>query len=336
MKLVNQGMILGEQQFYKFLKPDGTYVTWREAGIARVGPDTWVKLSRPPGVYTQPPGVVVAPGEPFEVLRSATAVEVLASDVERTGNRYVLKNDEDSYVEARAYKMSKSRGNVVNPDEVVAEYGADSLRLFEMFMGPLEAVKPWSMEGVKGVRGFLERAWRMIVDDRAEAVCLNAAVQDVEPTAEQNRVLHKTIHAVTRDVEQMGFNTAIARMMEFVNYFSKADPRPKQAMEKFVLIVSPFAPHVAEELWQALGHAETLAYEPWPEYDESLLKEDVIELPVQVNGKLRAVVQVPAGADRAAMETAARQHPKIAELLAGRSIRKVIVVPGRMVNFVVK
>ena len=153
-------------------------------------------------------------------------------------------------------KMSKSRGNVVNPDEVVREYGADSLRLYEMFMGPLEAVKPWSMDGVSGVRGFLDRVWRMILDDRAEAMQLNAAVQDVEPTAEQNRMLHKTIKAVTNDLEQMSFNTAIARMMEFTNFFLKADVRPKAAMEKFVLLLSPFAPHMAEELWQALGHAD--------------------------------------------------------------------------------
>ena len=151
-------------------------------------------------------------------------------------------------------KMSKSRGNVVNPDEVVREYGADALRLYEMFMGPLEAVKPWSMDGVSGVRGFLDRAWRMILDDRAEAVQLNAAVQDVEPTAEQNRMLHKTIKAVTNDLEQMSFNTAIARMMEFTNFFLKDERRPRVAMEKLVLLLSPFAPHMAEELWQALGH----------------------------------------------------------------------------------
>jgi leucyl-tRNA synthetase len=239
-------------------------------------------------------------------------------------------------VESRAYKMSKSRGNVVNPDQVVADYGADSLRLFEMFMGPLVAVKPWSMEGVSGVRGFLDRVWRMIVDERAESMRLNAAVQDAEPTPEQNRVLHKTIQAVTRDVRQMSFNTAIARMMEAANFFLKAEVRPTTVMERLVLILSPFAPHIAEELWQLLGHEKTLAYEPWPEYDEASIKEDTIELPVQVNGKLRAVVQVPSEADRNVMEEAARAHPKIAEYLAGKKVQKVIVVPGRMVNFVVR
>jgi leucyl-tRNA synthetase len=233
-------------------------------------------------------------------------------------------------------KMSKSRGNVVNPDEVVREYGADSLRLYEMFMGPLEAVKPWSMDGVSGVRGFLDRAWRMIVDDRAESVQLNAPVQDVEPTADQNRMLHKTIKAVTADLEHMSFNTAIARMMEFTNFFLKEEHRPRAAMEKLVLLLSPFAPHIAEELWQVLGRNTTLAYEPWPAFDEAALREDTIEVPVQINGKLRWRIQVAAGTDKAALEAAARTDPKVAELLAGKTVVKAIVVPGRMVNFVVK
>jgi leucyl-tRNA synthetase len=233
-------------------------------------------------------------------------------------------------------KMSKSRGNVVNPDEVVKEYGADALRLYEMFMGPLEAVKPWSMDGVSGVRGFLDRAWRMILDDRAEAVVLNPAVQDVEPTAEQNRMLHKTIKAVTDDLEHMSFNTAIARMMEFTNFFLKSEVRPRLAMEKLVLLLSPLAPHIAEELWQALGHAGTLAYEPWPAFDAAAIREDTVEVPVQVNGKLRGRISVPTDADKTVLEAAARGDAKVAEMLAGKTVLKTIVVPGRMVNFVVK
>jgi leucyl-tRNA synthetase len=233
-------------------------------------------------------------------------------------------------------KMSKSRGNVVNPDEVVKEYGADALRLYEMFMGPLEAVKPWSMDGVSGVRGFLDRAWRMILDDRAEAIALNPAVQDIEPTAEQNRMLHKTIKAVTADLEHLSFNTAIARMMEFTNFFLKTDQRPRVAMEKLVLLLAPLAPHIAEELWQALGHADTLAYEPWPTFDPAAIREDTIEVPVQINGKLRGRVQVPTDADKTVLESAARGDAKIAEMLAGKTLLKAIVVPGRMVNFVVK
>jgi len=231
-------------------------------------------------------------------------------------------------------KMSKSRGNVVNPDEIVREYGADSLRLYEMFMGPLEATKPWSMAGVNGVRGFLDRVWRLIADEKAESLQLNPAVQDVSPADEQMRVLHKTIKAVTHDVTTLGFNTAIARMMEFVNFFTRESTRPKSVMEQFVLLLSPFAPHIAEELWQLLGHAQTLAYEPWPEYDESLTVDATIEIPVQILGKVRTKIQVPAEtspADLLAIAKVAAAH-----WIEGKQVVKEIVVPGRLVNLVVK
>jgi leucyl-tRNA synthetase len=233
-------------------------------------------------------------------------------------------------------KMSKSRGNVINPDHVVKEYGADSLRLYEMFMGPLEATKPWSMEGVNGVHGFLNRAWRMIADEFAEEVRLNPALCDDTPTAEQLRVLHKTIKAVTEDIAKLSFNTAIARMMEFCNFFTKADRRPRAAMEPFVLLLSPFAPHIAEELWHLLGHQETLAYAPWPSYDEAHLVESEVEIPIQINGKLRSKITVAADADKQAMIAAAKADVRVAELLAGKEIKNEIAVPGRMVNFVVK
>jgi leucyl-tRNA synthetase len=248
----------------------------------------------------------------------------------------VLSADPSIRVDSRAHKMSKSRGNVVNPDQVVKEYGADALRLYEMFMGPLEATKPWSMTGVNGVRGFLDRVWRMIVAERSETPELNAAVKDIAPTIEQNRVLHKTIAAVTADLERLAFNTAIAKMMEFTNFFTKADVRPRAVMEKFLLILSPFAPHIAEELWQLLGHDQTLAYEPWPAADPALVKDAVVEVPVQVNGKLRGRVTVPAGADAAKTEAAARRDSKIVEILDGKTVVKVVVVPGKLVNFVVK
>ncbi len=312
-KLVNQGMILGEMEFTVYQNAAGDWV-----GASRVG-------SNADGQTVLKPS-----GEPV------TAVKLDHKEVQKQGDLFVLKADSQIKIDSRAYKMSKSRGNVVNPDEVVTGYGADSLRLYEMFMGPLEAVKPWSMDGVSGVRGFLDRAWRMIVDDRAETVELNSAVRDLEPTAEQSRMLHKTIKAVTEDVDQLAFNTAIARMMEFTNFFLKQDRRPKEAMEKFVLLLSPFAPHVAEELWEALGHDQTLAYQAWPQFDESLIKEETIEVPVQINGKLRSRIRVAADAERDKLEKAARSDPKIEELLAAKTIIKVIVVPGRMVNFVVK
>jgi leucyl-tRNA synthetase len=233
-------------------------------------------------------------------------------------------------------KMSKARGNVINPDDVVRDYGADSLRLFEMFMGPLEAVKPWSTQGVVGVRGFLDRVWRLIVDDKADLLVLNEAVQDVAPTEEQLRTLHKTIKHVTNDIQRLEFNTAIARMMEFTNFFTKQPVRPRSIMEAFVLILSPFAPHIAEELWQLLGHEKTLSYEPWPQYDEALTQDAEIEIPVQILGKLRSKVVVPAGSDQAALIAAARADNRIAELLSGKEVVKTIVVPGKLVNFVVK
>ena len=231
-------------------------------------------------------------------------------------------------------KMSKSRGNVINPDIVVKEYGADALRLYEMFMGPLEQMKPWNMDGVNGVFGFLNRVWRMIVDDQLDDLQLSGALSDDAPTDEQNRVLHKTIKAVTGDIEKLSFNTAIARMMEFTNFFTKQKQRPRVAMEQFVLLLSPFAPHMAEELWQLLGHGETLAYEPWPVCDESLLVESELEIPIQIKGKVRTKITVPADADKAQIEEIALADEKVQQLLEGKKIIKTIVVPGRLVNFV--
>ena len=311
-KLVNQGMILGETE----------YTGYRSQTV-------WINSAE---VATDADGKPIAK----TTREPLTAVSLKPDEVAKQGEVFVLKADPSVRIESRAYKMSKARGNVVNPDEVVKEYGADSLRLYEMFMGPLEAVKPWSTKDVSGIAGFLDRVWRMMIDERAEETRLGAAVVEIEPTAEQNRVLHKTIQAVTRDIEQMSFNTAIARMMEFTNYFFKVPQRPKAAMEQFVQLLSPFAPHLAEELWQQLGHAQTLAYEPWPAFDEALIKEDTIEIPVQINGKLRGRIVVAADAADAVMVAAARADEKVAELLAGKTLVKVIVVPGKMVNFVVR
>jgi leucyl-tRNA synthetase len=313
MKLINQGMILGEMEFTGYRKQAGGWLSASDVKFDAENKPIDKKSGQP-----------------------ATAVRVDPAHVEKQGEFFALTADPAIRVDSRAYKMSKSRGNVVNPDQVVKEYGADSLRLYEMFMGPLEATKPWSMTGVNGVRGFLDRVWRMIVADRSETAELDAAVQDVPPSIEQNRVLHKTIAAVMADLERLHFNTAISKMMEFTNYYTKADVRPRSVMEKFVLVLSPFAPHIAEELWQLLGHDKSLAYEPWPPADPALVRDDVAEVPVQVNGKLRGRVSVPAGSDAAATEAAARQDPKLAELIAGKTIVKVVVVPSKLVNFVVK
>ena len=236
----------------------------------------------------------------------------------------------------KAEKMSKSRGNVINPDDVVRDYGADSLRMYEMFMGPLEQVKPWQMSGVEGVYRFLCRVWRMIVDERAEDVVLNGSVQDVAASDEQLRMLHKTIKAVSQDIDRLSFNTAISRMMEFINFMLTQEVRSKAVLEQFVLLLNPFAPHAAEELWNVLGHDSTLAYQSWPTWDEALLVEDCVEVPVQFNGKLRAKIVVAAGADATAMQAAAEADETVQKNLEGKTIVKVVAVPGRMVNFVVR
>src|SRR5690606_22051445 len=175
--------------------------------------------------------------------------------------------------------------------------------------------------------GFLDRAWRMIIDERAETLTLAPAVQRVEMTPEQTRVLHRTIKAVTHDTESLNYNTAIARMMEFVNFFTKQSVRPHHAMEQFVLLISPYAPHFAEQLWLALGHSDTLAYEAWPEYDEALTIEESVEVPVQINGKLRTRITVARGSANDDLLAAARSDPRIAELLTGKVIRKTVVIP---------
>lgn len=205
-----------------------------------------------------------------------------------------------------------------------------------MFMGPLEQVKPWQMSGVEGVYRFLGRAWRLMIDDRAEEMKLLESVTLGEPTEEQLRVLHKTIKAVSDDIDRMSFNTAISRMMEFVNFMSGQDQRPKSVLEPFVLLLSPFAPHIAEELWNVLGHPGTLAYEPWPNYDPARLVEETVEIPVQVNGKLRSKVMVPAGSDAATIQAAAEADETIRKNLEGKTIVKIVAVPGRLVNFVIR
>lgn len=236
----------------------------------------------------------------------------------------------------KAEKMSKSRGNVINPDDIVQQYGADSLRLYEMFMGPLEQTKPWQMSGVEGVYRFLGRVWRMMIDDRAEDVVLLPTVVDSAPAADQLRILHKTIKIVTDDIDRLSFNTAISRMMEFTNFMSGQETRSKSVLEKFILLLNPFAPHIAEELWNALGHSSTLSYEPWPSYDPALLVEDTVEVPVQFNGKVRSKIVVPANSDSVALEAAARADENVQKNLDGKTVVKVVAVPGRMVNFVVK
>ncbi len=312
-RLVNQGMILGETEYTGFRDEGGSWV-----GSSDVAEEDGAHFIRGKG-----------PRRPVEPVK-------LGEDaVVKKGEGFVLTAEPSVRVDARAHKMSKSRGNVISPTTVVDEYGADSLRLYEMFMGPLEAVKPWSMKGVEGVYRFLGRAWRMIVDDAAEEVRLDPKVKDVPPSPEQAKLVARTVAGVTADLEGMRFNTAISKLMEFVNAFTADEVRPLSAMWTFTLLLAPMAPHVAEELWQVLGGATSLAYEPWPTYESKLLIDDQVEVPVQINGKLRGRITVPSDIGSEELEMAAMSDEKIVPLLQGKTIKKAIVLPGKLVNFVV-
>ncbi len=327
-KLVNQGMILGETEYHV---TDASYAANHK----------FLRDLRVEGLHR---------ASEADAERDDTYALKLRQTIQHGGSGHVLVNLPDDMVEkkkgklilkgteieltGRADKMSKSRGNVVNPDDVVRDYGADSLRLYEMFIGPLLATKPWNMKGVEGVYRFLSRVWRLVVDDAAETVALSPAVQDVDPDAETLRALHRTIKKVTEDTDGMRFNTAISAMMEFTNHMTRLEVRSKKALEPFVLLLAPYAPHIAEELWAALGHAHTLAYEPWPAYDPALTKADEIEIPVQVNGKVRAKLMVAADIDDAALEAAALADAKVQEFVGGKPVRMVKVVPKRLVSVV--
>jgi len=254
------------------------------------------------------------------------------NQVEQRDGKWHTK-DGGASVTTQIEKMSKSRYNVVNPDDVVIENGADSMRLYEMFMGPLDRDKPWTDEGVQGVHRFLKRTWALFINDEGT---LNSKIVESGGDDTVEKALHATIKAVGNDIENLTFNTAISRLMEFVNLSMKAEAMNHDWMERFVLALAPFAPHIAEELWTRLGHDTTLAYEPWPSYDESLLTEDTIEIPVQINGKIRARLQLPADTEKEAVLEAAKAEKAIQKHLEGKKIVKEIYVPGRMVNLVVK
>lgn len=234
-------------------------------------------------------------------------------------------------------KMSKSIGNVVNPDEIVAEYGADAVRLFEMFMGPLEQMKPWSSTGVEGVYRFLGRAWRLVLTENQEGQwTLSSKLTDQPPDEALARVLHATIQKVTEDCEKLAFNTAISQMMILVNELTKEEQRPRAAVETLVLLLAPFAPHLAEELWSQLGHPHTLSAEPWPVADPRYLVQDTVEYPVQVNGKLRGKFSAPAEAEESTLLATAQALETVLPWLEGKTVVKTIVVPKKLVSFVVK
>jgi leucyl-tRNA synthetase len=236
---------------------------------------------------------------------------------------------------AQIEKMSKSKLNVFNPDEVIEQYGADAMRLYELFMGPLDQVNPWQMSGVEGVYRFLQRAWRLVVDERegGASARLTDAGEESEPGL--RRHLHATIAKVGADTEAMRFNTAIAQMMTFVNEATASATLPRPIVRAFLRLLAPYAPHLAEELWQRLGENDLVAGAEWPAHDPALTIEDRVTLVVQVNGKRRDRIELARGAEAAEIEAAALRAEGVRRDLAGRAPRKVIVVPDRLVNIVV-
>ncbi|PDT02071.1 leucine--tRNA ligase [Rhizobium chutanense] len=246
---------------------------------------------------------------------------------ERDGRWYVGETE----VERQVEKMSKSKFNVVNPDEVVDQYGADAMRLYELFMGPLDVAKPWQMSGVAGVSRFLHRVWRIAI---GEDGMVSSKIVDAKPSPEIARVLHKTIKAVGDDIKALRFNTAISKLMELSNALTGLDIKPRSAVESFVLLLAPFAPHIAEELWRRLAHPESLSHEPWPTYDPALADDDIREIIVQVNGKLRGRIHAASMISDDELVRLAAQEPDVRSRLTGKAVLKEIIVPGRLVNFV--
>ena len=287
-KLVSQGMILGDVEYTAYVDDAGKFVN---ANKQAVGQQT---------------------------------MKLRAEDVKKKGDGFVLAEDETIKVNARSHKMSKSRGNVVNPDEIVRDFGADSLRLYEMFMGPLRETKVWQTKGVEGCSRFLARTYRLF-----------DSCSDETPSDDQLRLIHRCIAKVTEETENMRFNTAIAAMMEFTNAATKWERRPKVVLESFTLLLSPYAPHLSEELWERLGNQGSNAYETWPTANKSYLIEDTVTLAVQVNGKMRGKIELGLDSPESDALSVAMQQKNISKFVPDeKAIKKVIYVPGKVLNIV--
>jgi leucyl-tRNA synthetase len=228
-------------------------------------------------------------------------------------------------------KMSKSKGNVVNPDDIVESHGADTLRLYEMFMGPLDASIAWSTNGLDGARRFLDRVWRLLIEEDGS---LTSKIVDHDDSGKLEKVYHQTVKKVTENYEELKFNTAISQLMVFINEAYKAETLPKPYIEGFVKLLSPVAPHICEELWEKLGHTETIAYETWPAYDEAKLVDNEVEIVIQINGKVKAKVMVPTDITKEQLQEIAMEDDTIKKQIGGKTVRKVIAVPGKLVNIV--
>jgi leucyl-tRNA synthetase len=248
---------------------------------------------------------------------------------QRDGKFYNIENGEE--LEEIVAKMSKSLKNVVNPDDVVAEYGADSLRLFEMFLGPLEQAKPWSQNGIEGVYRFLNKVWRLYISEQGN---LSGKIQKGTLNPDQEFMLHSTVKKVADDIEKLRFNTAISQMMIFINEFSKYDIFPAEAASKFIRCLAPFAPHLAEEIWEKMGNMTSITFAEYPDFDDSKTVQNTIEFVIQINSKIRAKVYAALGSTQAEIEPLALADENVQKYLEGLTVRKVVFVKDRLINFI--
>jgi leucyl-tRNA synthetase len=319
-RLVNQGLILGPMEYTAFFAGD-TPVSVTEL--------------RDLGEEATPTGTVMA-GIHAKTGDRIVGRQVGEDDLEKRVDGYYLKAAPQVRVDARTFKMSKARGNVVNPDDIVRDYGADTFRLYEMYMGPLEAQKPWNTRDIVGMSRFLNAVWRNLVGaDESEVSNPKSKISDGPIPDALDRQLHRAIKKVGEDIDGLRFNTAIAELIKLNNEMTGMSAIPRALVETFTLLLAPFAPHIAEEIWERLGHHKSLARRPWPTFDTAKLAKSTLELPVQVNGKLRDKITVPADAAEIEILTAAENAEKVRPWLEGKTIRKKLYVPKKLVNLVV-
>jgi len=316
-RLVNQGLILGETEFH-FFELDGKPISATE--LKNIDEEASDKGSMMVGFHKQ-------------TGAKALGTRVSSLLIDKKGDRHVLRANSEIAVDARSFKMSKSRGNVVNPDEIIQEYGADAFRLYEMYMGPLEAQKPWNTRDIIGMARFLNGVWRNLVGDEENNKV--ASIVDEKIPEPLDRMMHRTMKKVGDDITHLRFNTAIAELIKLNNEITGLAEVPRELAETLTLMLAPFAPHLAEELWEKLGKPPSVATAAWPIYDESKLIESTIEIPVQVNGKLRGKISVDANATDDMILSTARSDASVKPWLDGKTIKKELYVPKKMVNFVV-
>jgi leucyl-tRNA synthetase len=308
-KLINQGMILGTSAFVYRIEGTNTFVS-----------KDMIKDQKVQHLYAYVGHVNVSSELDIEAFKAWRPDYADAEFILNSDGKYIVGHEVE--------KMSKSYYNVVNPDEICEEYGADTLRLYEMFLGPLEQAKPWNTAGISGVAGFLKKLWRLYVDDNGVAV-----VED-QPTKEMYKSLHKTIKKVSEDIESFSFNTSVSQFMICVNELSQQKCRHREILEPLLIIIAPYAPHIAEELWSLMGHKESISNIAFPEFKEEYLIESVKEYPVSFNGKMKFKIELPLDLRQEEIEKIILTDERTKNQLQGREPKKVIVVPGKIINIV--